>query len=116
VYVSLCRASERRAAMAKHKIFAEETVDMKNQVQDGLTALSDIRDIVKAWRKKLTEEMKGVWEGDDYDKFRSDFERDIEGFDKADEAMGRLLQSVDAARREYDQMESDIISLNIIRV
>lgn len=101
--------------MATHKIFAEETVDMKNQSYDGLTALSDIRDIVKAWRQRLTEDMKGVWEGDDYDKFRTDFERDIEAFDKADEAMRKVLLSLDAARREYEQMESEIVSLNIAR-
>jgi len=102
--------------MATHKIFAEETVDMKNQYQDALTALSDIRDLVKKWQRTLTEDMKGVWEGEDYDKFRKDFEGDIEGFTQADEAMCRVLSSVDAARREYEQMESEIVSLNIVRV
>ena len=101
--------------MASHKIFAEEIVDMKNAAEDGLIALADIRDFVRKWKKKLTEEMAGIWEGDDYDRFRADFEKDIEPYDKADEAMAHLLQSLKAARLEYEQMESEIASLNIAR-
>lgn len=102
--------------MASKKIFAEETVDMKNLVEDTFSSLGDMRDTVHAWRTTLMDEMKGVWEGDDYDRFRAETEGDFDRFDKADEDMRQLLSAVRTARLEYEQMESEIVSLNIARV
>ena len=102
--------------MASTKVFAENIVDMKNHADDARTALLDMEAIMDNWIETLTNGMKDIWESDEYDKFRKDFEGDMAERKKAFDAMRRLLSAVDGARLEYEMMESEIAALNINRV
>ena len=102
--------------MASTKVFAENIVDMKNHADDARVALLDMEAIMDNWIETLTNGMKDIWESDEYDKFRKDFEGDMAERKKAFDAMRRLLRAVDDARLEYEMMESEIAALNINRV
>ena len=82
--------------MASTKVFAENIVDMKNHADDARTALLDMEAIMDNWIETLTNGMKDIWESDEYDKFRKDFEGDMAERKKAFDAMRRLLSAVDA--------------------
>ena len=102
--------------MASDKVFAEEIIDMKNKIEDARGELSLIRAVMNSWEATLTEGMGKIWKCDEYDQFRADFVKFLEEYRKADAALLALLQAGSEARREYEKMEAEIISLNIARV
>lgn len=96
-------------------LFVEDIDEMKRVIEGARAELSEFMSTVSAWEAKLTEQMKGIWEGEAYDKFRADFVKDAEGFKDTEEAMLALLRSASEARREYEAMEREIEGLNIVR-
>ena len=106
----------------QNKILASDRTAMGRCLADLSSAVLKANDVIKKWDRKLTSEMKGIWEGDSYDAFIRKYQEGggwgwgssedmLRNLDAMHDLTVRLLSVIE----DYMKMEQEIEGIGIVR-